>query len=122
MKNNSFPPINHFNQNINQIIRRKKHNGETIIGDKIISGRRYYNKYNYKLPTLCKNNSISISNQKGKYNKYNTNDIFFPSINMVGFSFKERINNLKILYKHGRLKLGNSSKTFKKLIINSRNI
>jgi len=35
---------------------------------------------------------------------------------MVGFGFNDRIKHLQILFRNGRLKLGNSSKEFKKLI------
>lgn len=105
--------INDYHLNIKQIIRRKKDNGETIVGDKLVFGRRPYTVYNSKY----KNNIISISNNNGIFTKLNTTQLLNPTINMVGFSYNERISNLQQLFRNGRLKLGKSSLPFKKRII-----
>ena len=44
--------INDYHSNIKQIIRRKRHNGQTIIGDKVVSGKRAYKPYIYPLSTI----------------------------------------------------------------------
>ena len=108
--------MNAYHSNIKQIIRRKRHNGQTIIGDKIVSGKRAYKPYIYQLSNKYKNNIISIGNYNGVYTKLNTNTLLQPTINMVGFSYNDRIKHLQVLFRNGRLKLGNSSKEFKKLI------
>ena len=112
--------INNYNLNINQILRRKKHYGQIIIGDKRVSSRQLYKPYIHNLSNKYRNNIISICNYNGQYTKLNTTNLLKPTINMVGFSFNDRIKHLQKLFKHGRLKLENSSKQFKKLIGNSQ--
>lgn len=109
--------INDYHLNIKQIIRRKKHNGENVVGDKLVFGRRPYKSYINRLSSKYKNNIISISNNNGVFTKINTTKLLNPTINMVGFSFNDRISNLQQLFRNGRLKLGKSSLSFKKLII-----
>ena len=102
---------------IEEIIRRKKHNGIREIGDKTVLGRRNYQHLQYNIPNEYKNNFFYRLDEYGKYKKVNTSNYFNPSINMCGYGIRYRIKHLRDLFKQGKLMIGNLPIKLRKSIL-----
>ena len=64
---------------IEEIIRRKKHNGERQTGDKSVIGRRKYQYLQYNIPKEYKNKYFYRLDEYGKYKRVNTSNYFYPN-------------------------------------------
>ena len=102
---------------IEEIIRRKKHNGITEIGDKTVLGRRKYQHLQYNVPNEYKNKFFYRLDEYGKYKKVNTSNYFNPSINMCGYGFGYRIKHLRNLFRQGKLMIGDLPASLKRKIL-----
>lgn len=91
---------------IEEILRRKRHNGIRQVGDKTSSGRRSYQKLQYNIPNEYKNNFFYRLDESGKYRRTNTSNYFNPTINMCGYGVRDRIKHLRTLFRQGKLMIG----------------
>lgn len=91
---------------IEEIIRRKKHNGFTRVGDKIIRGRRSYQYNQYNIPKEYTEQYFTLYDIYGKKKQISTSKYFNSTINICGYSYTSRMKNLGKLFREGKLLIG----------------